>query len=172
MREVAADRRILGVDPGSQRTGYGIVDVRGNRIAPVAWGVLRTRPADPFPDRVFRIHGQLVELIRAFRPTEASVEKVFLAKNPSSALKLGQVRGAVLVACRVHGLAVHEYSAKEIKAAATGFGGAPKEQVGTMVGRLLGIRERIPPDASDALAMAFCRAVHRDPRGPTPGDGG
>ena len=156
------ERRILGIDPGSQRTGYGILDVRGNRIAPVAWGVLRTRPADPFPDRVFRIHGQLVELIRAFRPTEASVEKVFLAKNPASALKLGQARGAAIVACRAAGVPVHEYSAKEIKLSATGFGAAPKEQVGEMVCRLLGIRGKVPPDASDALAIAFCRAVTRD----------
>ena len=90
------------------------------------------------------------------------MEKVFLAKNPSSALKLGQARGAAIVTCGAHGVAVHEYSAKEIKAAATGHGGAPKEQVAGMVARLLGIRDPIPPDASDALAMAFCRAVTRD----------
>lgn len=96
------------------------------------------------------------------RPTEASIEKVFLSKNPSSALKLGQARGAAIVCCRTHGVAVHEYSAREIKAAATGHGGAPKEQVAGMVARLLGISQPVPADASDALAMAFCRAVTRD----------
>ena len=155
-------RRILGIDPGSQRTGYGILDVRGNDLSPVAWGVIRTDSSDSFPDRLYRIHEQLSEVIRLHRPTEAAVEMVFLAKNAASALKLGQARGAAIVTCRFHGLSVHEFSAKEIKVAATGFGSAPKEQVGGMVCRLLGIREPVPPDASDALAMAFCRAVTRD----------
>ena len=155
-------RRILGIDPGSQRTGYGILDVRGNDLSPVAWGVIRTDSSDSFPDRLYRIHEQLSKVIRLHRPTEAAVEMVFLAKNAASALKLGQARGAAIVTCRFHGLSVHEFSAKEIKVAATGFGSAPKEQVGGMVCRLLGIREPVPPDASDALAMAFCRAVTRD----------
>ncbi|MDD5762226.1 MAG: crossover junction endodeoxyribonuclease RuvC [bacterium] len=154
-------RRILGIDPGSLRTGYGIVDVRGNAVTPVAWGVIRLEGEATFPDRLFRIHRELSDLILLHRPTEAAVEKVFLAKNPSSALKLGQARGAAIVTCGIHGVAVHEYSAKEIKSAATGHGGAPKEQVAGMVARLLGIRDPIPPDASDALAMAFCRAVTR-----------
>ncbi len=156
-----ASRRIIGIDPGSVRTGYGIVDVRGNAVSPVAWGVIRLDGDSSFPVRLFKIHKELSELILLHRPTEAAIEKVFLAKNPSSALKLGQARGAAIVTCGVHGIAVHEYSAKEIKSAATGFGGAPKEQVAGMVARLLGIRDPIPPDASDALAMAFCRAVTR-----------
>ena len=132
-------RRIIGIDPGSLRTGYGIVDVRGNVVSPVAWGVIRLDGEASFPDRLFRIHRELSDLILLHRPTEAAVEKVFLAKNPSSALKLGQARGAAIVTC-----------------------GAPKEQVAGMVARLLGIRAPIPPDASDALATAFCRAVTRD----------
>lgn len=155
-------RRILGIDPGSRRTGYGILDVRGNSLSPVAWGVIRTDSSGSFPDRLHCIHETLSEVIRLHRPTEAVVEKVFLAKNAASALKLGQARGAAIVTCRVHGLGVHEYSAKEIKLSATGFGSAPKEQVSEMVCRLLGIREPVPPDASDALAIAFCRAVTRD----------
>jgi len=159
---LAPDRRIIGVDPGSLRTGYGIVDVRGNAVSPVAWGVIRLEGEASFPDRLFRVHRELSELILLHRPTEAAVEKVFLAKNASSALKLGQARGAAIVACRAHGLSVHEYSAREVKSAATGYGAAPKEQVAGMVARLLGIREPVPDDASDALAMAFCRAVTRD----------
>ncbi len=155
-------RRILGIDPGSRCTGYGIVDIRGSQLSPVAWGVIRTDGAGSFPDRLFEIHEKLSDLIRRHGPTEAAVEKVFLAKNPASALKLGQARGAAIVACRVLGVAVHEYSAKEIKLAATGNGAAPKDQVAAMVRRLLGVRGEIPADASDALAMAFCRAVTRD----------
>ncbi|MGA6993236.1 MAG: crossover junction endodeoxyribonuclease RuvC [Candidatus Deferrimicrobiaceae bacterium] len=154
-------RRILGIDPGSRRTGYGILDVRRNNLSPVAWGVIRTDSSGSFPDRLHRIHETLSEVILLHRPTEAVVEKVFLAKNAASALKLGQARGAAIVTCRIHGLDVQEYSAKEIKLSATGFGSAPKEQVSEMVCRLLGIRKPVPPDASDALAIAFCRAVSR-----------
>ena len=161
-----AGRRILGIDPGSQRTGYGVIDVRGNSMSSVAWGVIRTDATDSFPDRLFQIHEKLSEVILLHKPTEASVENVFLAKNAASALKLGQARGAAIIACRIHGIPVHEFSAKEIKMAATGFGAASKEQVGGMVCRLLGIREDVPPDASDALAMAFCRAVTRNLRKP------
>jgi crossover junction endodeoxyribonuclease RuvC len=155
-------RRILGIDPGSRRTGYGIVDVRGNNLSPVAWGVIRTDASASFPERLYRIHEQLAEVIRRHKPTEAAIEDVFLAKNAASALKLGQARGAAIVTCRAHDLPVYEYSAKEIKAAATGYGAAPKEQVAGMVCRLLGIREGVPPDATDALAMAFCRAMTRN----------
>ncbi len=154
-------RRILGIDPGSRRTGYGVIDVRGNSMSPVAWGVIRTDATDSFPDRLLQIHEKLSEVIALHKPTEAAVENVFLAKNVASALKLGQARGAAIIACRIHRIPVHEYSAKEIKTAATGYGAASKEQVGGMVCRLLGIREDVPPDASDALAMAFCRAVTR-----------
>lgn len=152
-------RRVIGIDPGSRRTGYGVVDVDGNRVSAVAWGVIRTDDLESFPDRLHRIHEKLSEVIVAHRPTEASVENVFLAKNAASALKLGQARGAVIVTCRAHGVPVYEYSAREIKISATGYGAASKEQVEGMVCRLLGIREHIPPDASDALAMAFCRAM-------------
>ncbi len=155
-------RRILGIDPGSRCTGYGIVDIRGSQLSPVAWGVIRTDGAGSFPDRLFEIHEKLSDVIRRHGPTEAVVEKVFLAKNPASALKLGQARGVAIVVCRALGLAVHEYSPKEIKLAATGNGAAPKDQVEAMVRRLLGVREEIPADASDALAMAFCGAVTRD----------
>jgi crossover junction endodeoxyribonuclease RuvC len=160
---IARGRRILGIDPGSRRTGYGIIDVRGNAMTPVAWGVIQTDTSGSFPDRLHLIHEKLTEIILLHRPTDAAVENVFLAKNAASALKLGQARGAAIVTCRAHGVPVYEYSAKEIKAAATGYGAAPKEQVEGMVCRLLGIREAIPPDASDALAMAFCRAVTRNP---------
>jgi len=159
---LTGSRRILGVDPGSLKTGYGVVDLKGNSVAAVAWGVIRLDDGDSFPDRLYKIHSELSRLILLYKPSEAAVEKVFLAKNASSALKLGQARGAAIVTCRASGLAVFEYSAKEIKQAATGYGAAPKEQVAGMVARLLGLHGPVPPDASDALAMAFCRAVTRD----------
>jgi len=142
--------------------GYGIVDLQGNAITPVTWGVVRLDDGEPLPDRLYKIHAELSRLIGEHAPTEAAVEKVFLAKNASSALKLGQARGAAIVTCRTHGLSVHEYSAKEIKLAATGYGAASKEQVAGMISKLLGVRVQIPVDASDALAMAFCRAVTRE----------
>jgi len=159
---MAEARSIMGVDPGSLRTGYGVVDLKGNVVTAVAWGVIRLDDAEPFPDRLLRIHSELSRLILLYKPVEAAVEKVFLAKNAMSALKLGQARGAALVTCRAHGLSVFEYSAKEIKLAATGYGAASKEQVAGMIARLLGLHGPVPPDATDALAMAFCRAVTRE----------
>ncbi len=152
----------MGVDPGSLRTGYGVVDLKGNVVTAVAWGVIRLDDGEPFPDRLLRIHTELSRLILLYKPEEAAVEKVFLAKNASSALKLGQARGAAIVTCRANGLSVFEYSAKEIKLSATGYGAASKEQVAGMVARLLGLHGPVPPDATDALAMAFCRAVTRE----------
>lgn len=166
-------RRIMGVDPGSRRTGYGIIDQSGNALSVVAWGVVRTDGTGPFAERLRRIHEDLSAVISLHGPSEAVVEKVFLAKNPASALKLGQARGAAILTCCLHGLPVREYSAKEIKLAATGYGAAPKEQVCAMVRRLLAIREELPSDAADALAMAFCGAVTRPvsegPRSPAGG---
>jgi crossover junction endodeoxyribonuclease RuvC len=154
-------RRIIGVDPGSRRTGFGVVEVRGGTLVPIRWGVLVSDPEAPFPDRLHTLHEGLCAVLKEFSPAEAAVEQVFLSRNVSSALKLGMVRGALIVACRSHGAVVREFSPKEIKVAATGFGGAGKEQVAGMVSRLLGIREPLPDDASDALAMAICAAVTR-----------
>ena len=159
---MSSARRIIGIDPGSLRTGYGIIDLLGNSVKPVAWGVIRLDSEEPLPDRLYKIHVELSQLIKEYAPTEAAVEKVFLAKNASSALKLGQARGAAIVTCRTQGVSVYEYSAKEIKLAATGYGAAPKEQVAGMVSMLLGLRVQIPADASDALAMALCRALTRE----------
>jgi crossover junction endodeoxyribonuclease RuvC len=152
-------RRIIGIDPGSRRTGFGVVEFRGSVAVPLRWGVLATDPEAPFPDRLLALHAGLVRVLEEYSPGEAAVEQVFLSRNVSSALKLGMVRGALLVACRAHGVVVREFSPKEVKVAATGFGGADKEQVAAMVSRLLGIREPLPDDASDALAMALCGAV-------------
>ena len=151
-------RRILGIDPGSVRTGYGIVDVRGNAVTPVAWGVIRLDGEATFPDRLLRIHRELSELILLHRPTEAAVEKVFLAKNPSSALKLGQARGAAISALVTDNLPVAEYTALQVKQAVVGHGKAAKEQVQKMVMRLLKLPGVPSADAADALACAIAHA--------------
>ena len=145
-------RRILGIDPGSLRTGYGIVDVRGNAVSPVAWGVIRTAGDDPFPDRLQKIHAELSGLILLHRPTEAAVEKVFLARNASAALKLGQARGAAIVACGTHGLPVHEYLPMHVKQATTGYGHAEKGQVQKMLPHLVAMG-----DAPDSARKAVRR---------------
>lgn len=156
----ATSRRIIGIDPGSRRTGYGILDpLPGGKYRGIAWGVIKTTTDAPFPDRLLEIHEHLSRIIREHSPTEAVVEKVFLAKSVASALKLGHARGVVIVTCRVEGVPVFEYSAREIKSAATGYGAATKEQVASMISRLLAIHVPLSPDASDALAMAFCGAT-------------
>jgi crossover junction endodeoxyribonuclease RuvC len=154
-----AARRILGIDPGSRRTGYGVVDVNGNNLSPVAWGVIRTDELDSFPDRLHRIHQGLTEAILAHRPTEAAVENVFLAKNAASALKLGHARGAALATVVRRKLAVSEYAPRLIKQSLVGGGAADKNQVQHMVRLLLRLPDtRLQADAADALAIALTHA--------------
>lgn len=150
--------RILGVDPGSSATGYGVVEFTGGRLTHVAHGVLRTRREDSLAARLADIHGRLVGVVEAYGADVAAVEKVFLASNPRSALVLGQARGAVMAALAGSGLEVAEISAREVKKAVVGTGGAGKPQVQAMVARLLDLSERPPTDAADALAVAICQA--------------
>lgn len=149
--------RVLGVDPGSTCTGYGVVDVRNGSLIPVAHGVITTPPDQNFPLRLQTIHQTLQVIIRQHRPRCAVVEGLFFAKNVRSALKLGQARGAALVAVVEAGLEVFEYSPLEVKGAVTGFGRASKAQVQRMVASLLRLSPSLPAtDAADALALAIC----------------
>lgn len=151
--------RILGIDPGSRHTGYGVVEVSGSSLRLVACGTVSPGDGLPLSERLARIHGELAQVIRRTRPTDASVEEVYHAVNARSALVLGQARGAALVAAASAAVAVHEYAASEIKRAVTGTGRAQKEQVARMVAVLLGSAE--PPGdehACDALAAAICHA--------------
>ncbi len=147
--------RVLGIDPGLSRLGYGLVEGEGNRLRLVAAGDIST-PSGPFAPRLQKIHSTLVELIARYHPAEASVEKVFINRNPQSALSLGHARGVALLACAQAGLVVYEYSVNAIKLAAVGKGHADKQQVQYMVGVLLGYREPLSTDAADALAAAIC----------------
>jgi crossover junction endodeoxyribonuclease RuvC len=149
--------RVLGIDPSLHSTGFGIIEDKGGRLAPVAYGVIKPTAKIPLHLKLAEIKTELETIIRSYGPAEAAVENPFFARNMKTALLLGQVRGAVLVAVAGTGCALAEYSALEIKKAVTGYGQADKEQVLTMVQALLGLEDdRIPLDASDALATAIC----------------
>lgn len=150
--------RILGIDPGSRTTGYGLIESDPGVLRFVACGVIRTTVNMPFSYRLNQIFLGINEVIQLNGPTAAAVEDVFLATNPRSALKLGQARGAAVVAVMQNNLEVADYSAKQIKLAVAGYGQAGKEQVQHMVRSLLGLSRSPSSDAADALAVAICHA--------------
>jgi len=151
--------RILGVDPGSQKTGVGIIDVQGNHITHVHHAVIRTGKGD-FDERLHILFTGLSEVIATFKPDTTAIEDVFVSKNAGSALKLGQARGALIAACGAHGLRVAAYSPTKVKQSVVGYGRAEKDQIGHMVRMLLHPPEPVPEDAADALAVAICHAHH------------
>ena len=149
--------RVLGIDPSLQSTGFGIVEEDAGRLRPVAYGIIKPPAKLPLHLKLADIRNELETLIRTYAPAEAAIENPFYAQNMKTALLLGQVRGAVLIAVAGTGCALAEYSALEIKKAVTGYGQADKDQVQTMVRSLLELDdEAIPLDASDALAAAIC----------------
>lgn len=147
--------KILGIDPGSRRTGYGIIEVRGDEARLVHTGVINAGDGD-FPERLGTIFSGLSDLIRDHAPDEVAVETVFVSHNANSALKLGQARGAAICAAIAAGLPVSEYAPRAIKQAMVGKGGAGKQQVQHMVRILLNHSETLAEDAADALAVALC----------------
>jgi crossover junction endodeoxyribonuclease RuvC len=153
-------RRILGIDPGSVVTGWGIVEAVGNSLSYVACGTIASVGTQGQGARLSRIYRGIQQIIMSYRPDGVSLEKVFFARNPQSALKLGQARGVTLLAAAENQLDVYEYSANEIKSAVVGYGHATKEQVQKMIASLLHVSEKITADAADALAAAVCH-VHR-----------
>ena len=154
--------RILGIDPGSQRTGIGIIDVAADgRSRPVFHTALQLLGNENFHLRLKQIFDEVSAIIDAHAPSEVAIERVFMARNPDSALKLGQARGAAICAVVCRGLSLAEYAPKEIKQAVVGGGGAEKTQVQHMVGVLLGISGRLQADAADALAIALTHAHTR-----------
>ncbi|PLX88125.1 MAG: crossover junction endodeoxyribonuclease RuvC [Desulfuromonas sp.] len=150
--------RILGIDPGSRATGYGLIEQQGNRLIHLDNGAITTRSGDELALRLQRIYRELSELIDKFRPDAMAVEQVFMAKNPASALKLGHARGAALLAGVNADLPVAEYSALQVKSAVVGYGRAAKSQVQQMTRTLLNLPEIAQEDAADALAVAICHA--------------
>lgn len=151
--------RIMGLDPGSVITGFGVVDVTARGIAYVASGGIRAGRG-ALAERLQVIFRHVSELVAAYVPGEVAIEKVFMHVNPDSALKLGQARGAALCAATVAGAALHEYTPREVKLAVTGTGAADKLQVQHMVKVLLSLQGRLGADAADALAIALCHSYH------------
>ena len=153
---------VLGVDPGSRHVGWGVVAVAGSRIAHVAHGILHAVEGDALADRLLTIDDGLRAVIARHQPSEAGVESIFFAKDPSAAAKLGHARGVILLALRRGGVAVHEYAPALVKRAVGANGRAEKAQVAMMVRAILGLRELPKADAADALAIAIAH-VHSAP---------
>ena len=150
--------RILGIDPGSRATGYGLIIKEGNRLIHVDNGVIRPPEKADLPQRLHVIFGHLKEIIDEYTPRQAAIEQVFMARNAQAALKLGQARGAAMLALSEAGLDIEEYSAMQVKSSVVGYGRAGKNQVQQMVKVLLNLPEIAQEDASDALAVAICHA--------------
>ena len=154
------DRVLLGIDPGTAATGFGVVAVdsrRGTRL--IQCGVIRTSPRAPLPIRLMDIHEGVAALVEEFAPAVMSIESAFYGKNVRSALTLGHARGAIIVAAALHGVEVVEYAPRDIKKAVVGTGAATKEQVAYMVRRHLCLRtDPNPSDAADGIAAALCHA--------------
>lgn len=155
--------RILGVDPGSRITGYGVIEADRGRLRFVACGVVKTSVKYPLNYRLGEIFDGLNEVVQVHNPVVAAVEDVFLSENPRSALKLGQARGAAVVAAIQNGLQVYDYTPRAIKQAVSGYGQADKGQMQHMVTLLLGLNGTPSTDAADALAVAICHANQLNP---------
>ena len=150
--------RIIGIDPGSQITGYGIVEFEKNKLKHIDCGGIHIPKKKPLEQRLNFIHEKLNDILNEFKPDQAGIEDVFFAKNAKSSLILGHVRGVILLGITQLGIPASPYSPREVKKAITGFGAATKDQVQYMVKNLLGLEETAFEDASDALAIAICHA--------------
>ncbi len=152
--------RLLGLDPGLRATGWGIIEVDGDRLRHVAHGTVRTADGAALAARLLELHNGLRAVIERYRPDTAAVEETFVNRNASSTLKLGQARGVVLLGPALAGVPVHEYAANLVKKSVVGTGHAGKEQVATMVRHLLPGSASANADSADALAVAICHAHH------------
>lgn len=160
----AAQRTILGIDPGLAHTGWGVIRQDGPALACVAYGCVATEPPLPLEKRLMKIHRQVAAVCERFRPCCVGIETVWFGQNVTAAFATGQARGAALVACAEAGLAVGEFSPNAIKLAVVGTGRADKEQVQYMVRHLLSLKDTPQPDhAADALAAAICYTTHDGP---------
>jgi crossover junction endodeoxyribonuclease RuvC len=152
---------VLGIDPGTRRTGYAVIESSREIPYVLALGALTPSPRLAFPRRLLQIHNGLLEIVREFRPSEMAIESVFVKNNVSVALKMGHMRGVALVVAALNDISVGEYSPADIKLAIVGSGAASKDQVKFMVTALLRLRETPPEDEADALAVALCHCHRR-----------
>ncbi len=158
--------RIFGIDPGSERTGYGCVETDGSRHRLLTSGAISSAALTAFPLRLLAIHSRLTALLAEYHPDCVAIEDLFHAKNARSALKLGHARGVAMLAAVEAGVPLAEYTPAEVKRAVVGYGRAEKHQVQHMVKLILGLAELpVPHDAADAIAVAICH-VHSQPPGP------
>ena len=155
--------RILGIDPGSRLTGFGVIDDTATGYKYIASGCLRIK-GDDFPQRLKQIFAGISDIVEQYQPTEMAIEQVFMHKNADSALKLGQARGAAICAVQLFDIPVFEYAARQVKQAVVGKGSADKLQVQQMVKILLGITGELQIDASDALGISLCHANFQQTR--------
>ncbi len=153
--------RILGIDPGSRITGYGIIDMDGNHATHIAHGVVRVE-GKTLAIKLRIIFEKITEVLMEYNPEEMSIEKIFMHRNADSALKLGQARGAAITACSLQDIDIFEYTANQVKQATVGKGHAAKQQVQHMVKILLCLDKKPPTDAGDALAIALCHGHSRE----------
>jgi crossover junction endodeoxyribonuclease RuvC len=156
--------RLLGLDPGLQRTGWGVIEAHGNKLRFLAAGVVGTAAGDDLAARLDALYRGLNAVVRQYRPAAAAVEETVVNRNAGSSLKLGHARGVVLLAAAHAGLAVTEYSSKTVKRTVVGTGAADKRQVAMMVRTLLPASGALGADAADALAVALCHAHHQASR--------
>lgn len=156
--------RILGIDPGLQKTGWGVIETKGNSLRFLASGLIKTQAALPLYARLAQLDDGLTRVVAGWRPDTAAIEETFMNNNAASALKLGAARGVCIVAPARAGLEVHEYAANLVKKSVVGTGHAAKEQVGMMIRTLLPQCGKISADEADALAIAICHAHHAHTR--------
>jgi len=151
---------ILGIDPGTAVTGFGVIEVSANqKYRGIDYGTIRSKAREPMTDRLKKIYDGVTAIIEKYQPDHMALEDVFYGQNVQAALKLGQARGAVIISGLNAGIPVTTYAAREVKQSLTGYGAASKEQVQRMVREMLGLSDVISPlDASDALAIALCHA--------------
>jgi crossover junction endodeoxyribonuclease RuvC len=151
--------RVVGIDPGTATTGYGVIEESAGKLTLIAFGTVCTGAELPMPRRLLELHDRLTELLALHTPDTAAVESLFFQKNVRTAITVGQARGVILLTLARGGVPVSEYTPQEIKQAVTGYGGAEKRQVQAMVRALLELQETPKPDdAADALAVAICHA--------------
>ncbi|MDX9973579.1 MAG: crossover junction endodeoxyribonuclease RuvC [FCB group bacterium] len=151
--------RVLGFDPGTATTGYGVVDITGNKLQHVAHGTILTTPDETFPERLRAIHTEAWRLIDLYKPHYVSIEKIYVGRNVTTAVTVLQARGVITLAAAQHGRPVAEFAASEVKNSVVGYGKATKRQVQEMIKLILNLDDLPrPDDAADALALAICQA--------------
>ncbi len=151
--------RIIGIDPGTAICGYGIIDVNGSRLTPVAYGAITTSPKDSDAARLEILFNDLSDILEEYKPDKFGVEELFFNRNVTTAITVGQARGVILLAAQQQRIPIYEYTPLQVKQAVVGYGKAIKEQVIYMTMNILGIRQKIKPDdTADALAIAICTA--------------